>query len=70
MGIITFPFSQSRYLRILSMEKIYNILEDLDQLEATTYSTDVIREVAERGGAEKVLVGSYTKAEETYRINC
>jgi len=62
--------SQSKYLRILSMEKIYNILEDLDQLEATTYSTDVIREVGERGGAEKVLVGSYTKAEETYRINC
>jgi len=61
--------SQSRYLRVLSGEALYNILDNLDQADATTYSSEVLREVASRGRTDRVLVGNYTKAGDTFRIN-
>lgn len=61
--------SQSKYIRVLSGEVLYNILENLNQSGATTYSSEVLREVASRGRADKVLVGNYTKAGDTFRIN-
>jgi serine/threonine protein kinase/Tfp pilus assembly protein PilF len=61
--------SQSKYIRVLSGETLYNILGSLDQLEATTYSSGVLREVASRGRADKILVGNYTKAGDAFRIN-
>ncbi|MFC2156371.1 protein kinase [Acidobacteriota bacterium] len=62
--------SQSKYLRVLTAERLYNILQELEQLTATTYSTDVLREIGVRGGVQKVLVGNYTKAEDIIRISC
>jgi serine/threonine protein kinase len=61
--------SQSKYLRVLSGETLYNILNNLNQLEATTYSSEVLGEVASRGKADRVLVGNFTKAGNTFRIN-
>ena len=61
--------SQSKYIRILSGEALYNILENLNESGATTYSSEVLREVASRGRADKVLVGNYTKAGDAFRIN-
>ncbi|OGD18858.1 MAG: hypothetical protein A2W03_04235 [Candidatus Aminicenantes bacterium RBG_16_63_16] len=61
--------SQSRYIRVLSGEALYNILNNLDQVGATTYSSEVLREVASRGRADRILVGNYTKAGDTFRIN-
>ncbi|OGD23195.1 MAG: hypothetical protein A2Y69_07280 [Candidatus Aminicenantes bacterium RBG_13_59_9] len=61
--------SQSKYVRVLSGEALYNILDNLSQIDATTYSSEVLREVASRGRADRVLVGNYTKAGDTFRIN-
>jgi serine/threonine protein kinase len=61
--------SQSPNIRVLSAERLFNILSQLDQVEATAYSSEVIREVGERGGISSVLVGNYTKANGTFRIN-
>ncbi len=61
--------SQSKYIRVLSGETLYNILDNLNQLEATTYSSEVLREVASRSGTERVLVGNYTRAGDAFRIN-
>ena len=61
--------SQSKYVRVLSGEALYNILDNLNQLDAATYSTEVLREVASRGRADRLLVGNYTKAGDTFRIN-
>jgi len=61
--------SQSKYVRVLSGEALYNILNNLNQLEATTYSSEVLREVASRGNADRVLVGNFTKAGNAFRIN-
>ena len=61
--------SQSRYLRILSGEKLYNILEKMNLLEADSYSSDDLKEVAERGEVANLLVGQYAMAGETFRIS-
>jgi len=61
--------SQSRHIKILSAERLFNILHQLDQLGASTYSSDVLKEVAALGRVESVLVGNYTRADDIFRIN-
>ncbi len=61
--------SQSRHIKILSAERLFNILHQLDQLGASTYSSDVLKEVAVLGQVESVLVGNYTRADDVFRIN-
>ncbi|UCE41234.1 MAG: protein kinase [Candidatus Aminicenantes bacterium] len=61
--------SQSKLIRVVSGEVLYNILERLNQLQATVYSSEVLREVANRGRADRILVGNFTKAGDTFRIN-
>jgi len=61
--------SQSRHIKILSAERLFNILHQTDQLGASTYSSEVLKEVAALGGVESVLVGNYTRANDTFRIN-
>lgn len=61
--------SQSQYLRVLSGENMFDILNQLGQLETQTYASDILRDIARRGGVENILVGNYTKAGNMFRIN-
>ena len=61
--------SQSKYLRVLSGERLFNILEEMDLLEAESYSSRVLEQVSVRGGVRYVLVGKLAMAGETLRIN-
>jgi serine/threonine protein kinase/tetratricopeptide (TPR) repeat protein len=61
--------SQSRYIRILSGERLFYILRQLGQQEATTFSSDILKEVATKGRVENILVGSFTRAADKFRIN-
>ncbi len=61
--------SQSRYIRVLRGDNLYNILKQLNQLDVKSYSSDVIKEVARQGGVNHILQGNYTKAGENFRIN-
>ena len=60
---------QSRYVSVLSSERLYGILEELDAIQAASYSSQIIREVGDRGRVDRVLVGNYTEAGDTFRIN-
>ncbi len=61
--------SQSKLIRIVSGEVLYNILDRMNQLEATAYSSEVLEEVSTRSRADRILVGNYTRAGDTFRIN-
>ncbi len=61
--------TQSKYIRVLSGDQIFDILSELDQLEATTYSSRVLKEVASRGRATHILQGDFSRAGDTFRIN-
>ncbi len=61
--------SQSRYLKVLGRDKLYDILKQTSLLDAKSYSSTDIKEIAARGGVNHILQGSYVKAGETYRLN-
>jgi len=61
--------NQSKYIDVLSSENVFQILKNLNQLKANTYSSDILKQVAARGGINHVLVGDFAKAGETIRIH-
>ena len=69
LSLIITDLSQSRYVEVLSENRLVDILKELNQLEARTYSAKVLRQVATMGGVRFLLLGSYTRAGENYRIN-
>jgi len=60
---------QSKYIRVLTGDRLYDILQDLELLEATSYSSEDLMRVASLGGVDHILQGNYTMAGETLRIN-
>jgi serine/threonine protein kinase/Tfp pilus assembly protein PilF len=61
--------SQSKYIHVLTGDKLFKILEDLNKLEEKSYSSDVLNKVAERGKVNHILQGNYAKAGDAFRIN-
>jgi tetratricopeptide (TPR) repeat protein len=60
---------QSRYLGVLSREKLFEILSQLNQLESETYPADVLKAVAVQGGVNHLLLGSYARMGDVFRID-
>jgi serine/threonine protein kinase/tetratricopeptide (TPR) repeat protein len=67
--LITADLSQSKYLTVLSGDKLFNILKRENLLEAKSYSSEDLAKVADQGRVTNVLRGSFTKAGDTFRIN-
>jgi serine/threonine protein kinase/Flp pilus assembly protein TadD len=61
--------SQSKYLKVLGRDRLYDILKQTNLLETKSYSSTDIQEVATRGGVNHILQGSYVKAGDIFRIN-
>jgi tetratricopeptide (TPR) repeat protein len=61
--------SQSKLIRVLSRDRLFNILSELNQIDAKSYSSKVLNEVAIRGGVNHLLQGAYAKAGDNIRIN-
>ncbi len=61
--------TQSKYLKVLGGDRLYDILSDIGQLEARSYSSEVLKEVAAQGGVNHIARGSYSKAGEILRID-
>jgi len=67
--LLTTDLSQSKYLDVLSGDRVFKILEDLGQLEASGYSSDVLEQVARKGKVRHILRGSYMKAGSRFRVS-
>jgi len=68
-GLVIADLTQSKYIEVLSGEKLYSILSDLNQVDAKSYSSDILKQVAAKGRANHILVGNFAKAGESIRIN-
>jgi tetratricopeptide (TPR) repeat protein len=68
-NLLIADLTQSKHIRILSEDKLFNILSQMNQLEEETYSSEVLEEVATQGGVNHILQGAYAKAGDEYRIN-
>jgi len=61
--------SQSQLVRVLSAERLYHALEQLDGLDATTFSSEMLIELGKRTRVNTILVGNYSMAGGEFRIN-
>jgi serine/threonine protein kinase/tetratricopeptide (TPR) repeat protein len=68
-GLVIDDLTQSRFIEVMSKEKLYAILSELNQVDAKSYSSDILKQVATKGRVNHILVGSFAKAGESIRIN-
>ena len=61
--------SQSPDLRVLSTDRLYQLLSDLDKLEERQTSFETVSAVAEAAKADTVILGSFAKLGDTIRIS-
>jgi serine/threonine protein kinase/Tfp pilus assembly protein PilF len=61
--------SQSKYISVLSGEKLFNLLEEMNLLEAKSYSSRTLNEISKRGRVEYILVGKIAMAGDAFRID-
>lgn len=68
-GLLVADLAQSKYLRVLSEDRLADILSRLGQKDAESHASGVLKDVAAMGGVKHILQGSYAKAGEEFRIN-
>ncbi len=61
--------NQSKYINVLSSEKLLNILKDLDLLDVQNYSEDDLFKIAAKARVDNILLGNYTKSGDEFRIH-
>ena len=61
--------SQSKFINVLSGDRLFEILKELNLLEAISYTSKDLKEVASQGGVTHILTGGLTKSGDSYRIN-
>jgi len=66
-SIIT-DLSQSKYINVLSGDKLYSLLKKFDLLEAKSYASEDLMKVATEGEANHILLGGLSKAGDIFRI--
>ena len=67
-NMLTLDLLQSRLIRIMTEDRLLEILERLNLREAQSYTSEDLKKVAALGRVSHVLTGNYTKAEDTFRI--
>jgi tetratricopeptide (TPR) repeat protein len=68
-ALLIADLTQSKHIRVMSSDRLLDVLNDLDQSDARSLSTTILKQVATRGGSSHILQGSYSKAGEQFRIN-
>ena len=61
--------SQSPNVETLSTDRLYQILSEANRLDERVTSLDTVQEVAEQGGVDTVILGSFMKSGDDIRIN-
>jgi eukaryotic-like serine/threonine-protein kinase len=67
--LLVTDLSQSRYVRVLSSDELYDVLDRLGQLDAKDYSSKALKEIAARGRVNNILLGRLTRAGESFRLS-
>jgi tetratricopeptide (TPR) repeat protein/TolB-like protein/tRNA A-37 threonylcarbamoyl transferase component Bud32 len=60
---------QSKYIKVLTVDRLISVLKKLDLMEATAYATEDLKAVASEGGVSHILHGSLSRSGSTFRIN-
>ncbi|MCJ7680320.1 MAG: tetratricopeptide repeat protein, partial [Candidatus Aminicenantes bacterium] len=68
-SLLISDLQQSKYIDVLSSDRLFSILRDMDLLESESYATEDLNSLAAAGRNSHILQGMFTKAGDTYRIN-
>lgn len=67
-NMLIYDLIQSKLIRVLTEDRLLEILEKLNLQDAKSYTSEDLKKVAEQGRVSHILTGNYTKAEDTFRI--
>lgn len=67
--LIVTDLSQSKHINVLSWEKLYDVLNDLQLLEVDNYSQKDLKEIAARAEATHLVLGNYSMSGEMLRLD-
>jgi len=65
---IIIDLSQSKYIKVLSGDKIFSILKRLNLLEAEKFSSEDLEKIANQGRVDHILKGSFIKIGDSFVI--
>ena len=68
-NLIVSDLYQSRYIRVLTAERMNKILEDMNKLDAESYTAEDLKKIASLEGVTHFLNGAVTKFGEKIRLN-
>ena len=68
-NMLVTDLSQSTDFEVVGTDRLVQILQDLRREDMRVVSADLVKAVAERAGADNVLLGSYVRAGGTIRIS-
>ncbi|NOR14314.1 MAG: protein kinase, partial [Candidatus Aminicenantes bacterium] len=68
-SLLISDLQQSKYIDVLSSDRLFSVLRDLDLLESESYASEDLQELATLGRNSHILQGIFTKAGNNFRIN-
>jgi tetratricopeptide (TPR) repeat protein/tRNA A-37 threonylcarbamoyl transferase component Bud32 len=66
--LLVTELTQSKYIKVLSSDELYDILDKMGQPNASSYSSKVLNEIASLGRVNHILLGQLTKAGDQFRL--
>ena len=61
--------SQSKYINVLSADRLFSLLRKFDLLETQSYGTEELKKIASEGQISHILLGNFTRAGDIFRID-
>ncbi len=61
--------SQFEQIKVVTIDRMYQLLKEAGQVDEPVTSFDIVREVAQKSGAQQVILGTFARAGETIRIS-
>lgn len=68
-SLLISDLQQSKYIDVLSSDRLFGILRDMGLLESESYATDDLNKLTALGRNSHILQGIFTRAGDSFRIN-
>ncbi len=68
-SMLVTDLSQSPQLEVVGTDRLYQILDEIGRVDDPTLSFETVRQVARRARVNTVVVGSFVRAGETFRLS-
>jgi len=67
--LLVTDIAQSKYIRVLPEDQLYQILKEANHLKDTRYGPDILEKVVSKTNVQYIILGSYAKAGDIFRVS-